>query len=278
MAGITFFKTKSIHKLREFYQSILGLTIWRDQEDCIILRSGNLLLGFCSRDNIDDQGMITFFYSSPEEVDAMYFKLKQWNATKPVKNDKYNIYQFFAKDPENRTLEFQCFLHHTPPFINGEEMLITRRSIRHFKSDTIPITILEHIFETCRFSPTSKNSQSYYFIVISDREKLNYLAATRESASAPIGRAPLAVAICSDPEKTKRPQQDACIAAYHFLLSAWLHGIGNCWIAAMDREDVKTLLDIPQHHYIATITPLGYPQKIPSTPARREASEIFRFI
>jgi hypothetical protein len=29
----------------------------------------------------------------------------------PRVNDRYQIYQFFAKDPEGRQLEFQAFLH-----------------------------------------------------------------------------------------------------------------------------------------------------------------------
>jgi nitroreductase len=45
--------------------------------------------------------------------------------------------------------------------------------------------------------------------------------------------------------------------------------LGTCWIAAMDREDVKEKLGIPKDHYVATVTPLGFPQKIPKTPSRK---------
>ena len=79
----------------------------------------------------------------------------------------------------------------------------------------------------------------------------------------------MAVAICSDPALSKRHIQDGCIGAYHFLLAAWAQGLGTCWIAAMDREDVKERLGIPQEHYVATVTPLGYPEKVPSPPGRK---------
>jgi nitroreductase len=86
----------------------------------------------------------------------------------------------------------------------------------------------------------------------------------------------MAVAVYADPELTKRPDQDACIAAYHFSLAARSYGLGTCWIAAMDRDDVKEKLGIPQRMHIATITPLGYPISFPETPHRREVSEILR--
>ena len=60
------------------------------------------------------------------------------------------------------------------------ELLVTRRSIREFKKEDIPTNILWNIFEICRFSPTSRNSQSYYFVVIREKEIIRKLAALRD--------------------------------------------------------------------------------------------------
>ena len=158
------------------------------------------------------------------------------------------------------------------------ELLVTRRSIREFKKEDIPTNTLWNIFEICRFSPTSRNSQSYYFVVIREKEIIRKLAALRDQFSLPIANARVAVAICSDPQKSKRYIQDACIAAYHFILAAWIYGLGTCWIAAMDRKEVKELLKIPESHYVATVTPLGYPAYIPDPPPRRGKEEMVKFI
>lgn len=278
MAGIVFFKTRKLEKLREFYISLLGMKVWLEQQDCLILMHDNLLLGFCEREPCEEAGIITLFYRSREEVNTMYNKLRQWSSTEPLENKKYSIYQFFAKDPENRTLEFQCFLHPIAPYLSGEELLLTRRSIRNFKQTAVTDETLRQIFEICRYAPTSKNSQSYYFLVIRDPKKLQFFASLRGGKTAPIAHASTAVAICSDSTKTSRPQQDGCIAAYHFIVAAWLYGLGTCWIAAMDRNEVKELLGIPLDHYVATITPLGYPATIPQAPSRREAMEMVRFV
>ena len=86
------------------------------------------------------------------------------------------------------------------------------------------------------------------------------------------------MAIVADSSATKRPEQDGCIAAYHFVMSAKAHGLGTCWIAAMDRDDAKECLGIPKEHYLATVSPLGFPAKNPKPHPRREAKEFVRFV
>ena len=144
--------------------------------------------------------------------------------------------------------------------IDGSELLMTRRSVRNFTDESVSEETLWEVFEVCRYSPTSRNSQSYYFVVVRDRETIEWLSGVRGMNTAPIGRAKAAVAVVADPAISRRHVQDGCIAAYHFLLASWLFELGTCWIAAMDRNDVKEKLGIPREHYVATVTPaVGYP-------------------
>lgn len=53
MAGIVFFKTKNLALIRNFYLSNIGMELWLDQKDCVIMQHGNLLLGFCDRKPIE---------------------------------------------------------------------------------------------------------------------------------------------------------------------------------------------------------------------------------
>ncbi len=277
MAGIIFFRTKDLEAIKEFYRSRIGMTTWLVQSECVILKHGNLLLGFCEREETDSQGIITFFYQGCEDVDEMYRKLQPLAIDEPKENETYGIYHFFIKDPDDRLVEFQAFLYPVDPYLAGDELLLTRRSIREFQDTVIPDELLWKLFEICRFAPTTRNCQSYRFIVIRDPKVLRFLAGLRGGSSAPIVRAPMAVAICTDPGITGRPVQDGCIAAYHFTLAARLVGLGTCWIAAMNRVDVKEKLGIPQAHYIATITPLGYPAERPQAPSRKPANELVHF-
>ena len=277
MSGIIFMKTQQLEALRDFYATQLGCQIWLEQADCLILRHGNLLIGFCERDETDRGGLITFFYHTRDEVDKLYQRFKSIADAAPVSNERYRIYHFFATDPDGRKIEFQHFEHRIDRYCSGDELLLSRRSVREFEETEIPEEIINQILDNSRFAPTSRNCQSYYFKLIKDRQILDRLAETRGKSSAPIRKAPLAVAICSDPDLSKRHIQDGCIAAYHFTLAAWFFGLGTCWIAAMDRDDAKEMLKIPQDHYIATITPLGYPkQRVTNPPERKDLSWFIR--
>jgi len=61
---------------------------------------------------------LTFVCSSKREVDEWYKQLHERNVeTKapPKENEKFKIYNFFAKDPNGITIEVQYFLHPFPP-------------------------------------------------------------------------------------------------------------------------------------------------------------------
>jgi len=113
--GIVFFRTSNLSVLRDFYTRRIGCEVWLDQGDCVILRHGNLLVGFCERTGAETQGMVTFFYGSRAEVDEMHRQLTDVAEAPPRENPKYRIYQFFARDPEGRALEFQHFDEGAPP-------------------------------------------------------------------------------------------------------------------------------------------------------------------
>ncbi|MHA2139061.1 MAG: VOC family protein [Candidatus Hodarchaeales archaeon] len=110
MAGIAFLKSQDLEEIKSFYSDI-GSEIWLDQGDCIIFKHDNFLFGFCQRDQVSRDGLLTFFYKNKHEVDDIYKKIRNWTKSEPSKNEKYNIYNFFATDPEGRDLEFQTFLH-----------------------------------------------------------------------------------------------------------------------------------------------------------------------
>ncbi|MHA1636613.1 MAG: VOC family protein [Candidatus Thorarchaeota archaeon] len=115
MPGIVFFKTTMLNRIVEFYTKEIGMTVWLKQADCIILRFENMLVGFCQRDSGECEGLITFDYDSKDHVNEIYEKFKDIATEPPRENEKYQIYNFFAQDPEGRNIEFQTFLHEVEP-------------------------------------------------------------------------------------------------------------------------------------------------------------------
>ncbi|EMA52229.1 hypothetical protein [Halococcus salifodinae] len=116
MAGIVFFQTVALDRMVDFYTERLDASVWLEQTGCTILRHENLLLGFCGGDTPETEGMITLFYDDRSGVDEMYDRLEDRAHGSPAVNEEYDIYQFFADDPEGRTLEFQTFLHPIDPY------------------------------------------------------------------------------------------------------------------------------------------------------------------
>lgn len=113
MSAITFFATTDLERIVEFYVETIGADVWLEQPDCTILKYDNQLLGFCEREAADTEGIVTFVYPDRAGVDEMYDGLADRARDEPHENEKYEIYQFFADDPDGRAVEFQTFLHPT---------------------------------------------------------------------------------------------------------------------------------------------------------------------
>jgi hypothetical protein len=109
MTGIVFFNTLQLDDLAEFYTQRVGAELWMDQTDCRIFRHGQFLFGFCQREESETCGIITFVYPDRDGVDRMYEKFREEALDVPRENPRYPIYNFFARDPEGRMIEFQMF-------------------------------------------------------------------------------------------------------------------------------------------------------------------------
>ena len=84
ISGLVFFKTLQLEQLKDFYINQVGASLWMDQGNCIILRHGNFLFGFCQRDKADLDALITFFYEKKEDVDRAYDVFKDIAVSPPI--------------------------------------------------------------------------------------------------------------------------------------------------------------------------------------------------
>jgi hypothetical protein len=109
MTGVVFFNTLMLENLTGFYTQRVGAELWMDQGDCRIFRHGSFLFGFCQREEAETCGILTFVYRNREEVVRMYERFRTEALDAPRDNPRYPIYNFFARDPEGRMIEFQMF-------------------------------------------------------------------------------------------------------------------------------------------------------------------------
>jgi len=114
MSGIVFFRTGDLDRIAAFYREHVNATVWLDQGDCRILAHDGFRFGFCERPTAEDCGILTFYYGDRAAVDDAYRRLEDRAAERPSVTEDYDIYNFFAEDPDGRTLEVQTFLHPLP--------------------------------------------------------------------------------------------------------------------------------------------------------------------
>ncbi|MFW5918650.1 MAG: VOC family protein [Halanaeroarchaeum sp.] len=115
MTGIVFFGSANYESVASFYAQRVGADVWLEQSACTILRYDNMLFGFCEADAAETDGVLTFVTDDRAGVDAFYDRFEGRARGEPTVNEEFDIYQFFADDPEGRTMEFQTFLHETDP-------------------------------------------------------------------------------------------------------------------------------------------------------------------
>ena len=107
--GLVFFRTEAHDEVVDFYTTRLDATVWLSQPDCTILDHRGFGFGFCARDGAETQGTLTFVVPARAAVDAAFGRLEDRARDRPHYNETYGIYQFFASDPEGRTVEVQSF-------------------------------------------------------------------------------------------------------------------------------------------------------------------------
>jgi len=113
MSGIVFFGSDSYEETATFYVEEVGAEVWLEQSSCVILRYDNLLFGLCDAEASETDGTLTFVADDRRSVDEFYERFADRADGEPRVNEAFDIYQFFATDPDGRTMEFQTFRHET---------------------------------------------------------------------------------------------------------------------------------------------------------------------
>lgn len=110
---LMFLPTDDLEAVSDFYESLLGLPLVRDQGLCRIFRSGpGAYLGFCNRGYAiptDYRVVITLLI---DDVDGAYHALKAQGVeteNEPGLSERFNVYQFFVRDPNGYLVEVQRF-------------------------------------------------------------------------------------------------------------------------------------------------------------------------
>ena len=130
--------------------------------------------------------------------------------------------------------------------MNVSEAIRLKRAVRKFTPDALPKETVLTILNAGRRAQSSKNTQPWHFIAITDRPILEALAECGNYAGHLAGAA-LGVAIVhSDPGEKFQLMFDIGQAAAYMQLAAWELGIGSCLASIYESDKARTILDFPQ--------------------------------
>ncbi len=159
---------------------------------------------------------------------------------------------------------------------SAHEFLRSRRSVRRFKPDPIPDSVIERILTTAAYAPSAHNCQPWRFVLVKDqaaRTRLGLALTTKmrvdmqnEGASESeiekrvanslrrIDEAPVIIVLCRDatavrvdtPEETIMNIQSTALAGLQILLAAHAEGLDGNWICwpLYAKQETQTALNL----------------------------------
>jgi nitroreductase len=180
-----------------------------------------------------------------------------------------------------------------------------RRSVRKFKSDSIPEANILRIIDAARKAPTSGNQQPWKFLVIRDQKKITAMkeacisealqrfekntnkTGTKEKFLERVNNnlgnyfsAPVYIVVLTDNNSVYPDYNhwDGPMAAGYLMLAARALGYGTVFITdAISEKVTKEVLQIPDSYTRVCITPLGVPIEWPKPPAKKKLEDFISF-
>ena len=135
------------------------------------------------------------------------------------------------------------------------------RQIRQYRSDPVPEDILGALLEVARWTGSSRNTQPWHLIVLSDPDQLRRISRVRDAINWVAG-APLAIAIVLDGTSETSEAYDEGRVTERLLVAAHFFGLGGgtAWFGPAEQQAAaRKILAVPDGRTARSVVALGYP-------------------
>ncbi len=152
------------------------------------------------------------------------------------------------------------------------DLIISRRTIRQFKSQPLPRELLERIVNAGRLAPSAGNKQPLEFLVVDEPRlchqvfpHLKWAAYISPRGNPKPGQEPVAyiITLVNLSIRAQDYEYDVGAAMENMILAAWAENVGSCWLISINREKIAALFKIPENYRVDCVLALGYPAEIP---------------
>ncbi|MGB5758133.1 MAG: nitroreductase family protein [Acidimicrobiales bacterium] len=149
------------------------------------------------------------------------------------------------------------------------DALLARRQVRDYADTAVDEGLLRQVLEAGRRSPSSRNTQRWDFVVVTDDGVKADLARTWQGAhwtpGAPVVIALVAPVVDDDLQRLSI-EYDLGQAATAMLVAAADLGLGSGQSSSRDQELARSILDLPPDRYCSKLLTIGHPADRPLAP------------
>jgi nitroreductase len=146
------------------------------------------------------------------------------------------------------------------------------RQVRDFTDEPVAREDLDALANVARWTGSSRNTQPWRFIVVTDRDAIGKIAEIGVPQTRALKTATAALAIvlpiADDPRHEIGIAYDDGRAAERVLIAAGMLdlGAGIAWVRSDVREPIGDILGLPADRYVRTIVALGHPSEAALAP------------
>jgi nitroreductase len=159
--------------------------------------------------------------------------------------------------------------------VTAWDAIASRRDVREFADRPVADSDLEQILEAGRRSPSSRNTQPWDFVVITDRQQLAGLAKAATGGGGPAPPPVIIALIAPGGERRQRALYDLGQVTMSIMLAAAGLGIGSGHASVTDQDVARQVLGFPEDRSCPFLITLGYPAGRPLAPIRHPARRPF---
>ena len=158
----------------------------------------------------------------------------------------------------------------------------SRKSVRSFTGAPVSKNDLDKIIRAGMAAPSAVNMQPWSFVVVTDRNKLDKLAAELPYAKM-LYKAGAAIIVCTEADKAYERSKDfaiidASLAGENILLAIEALGLGGVWTAVYPDTDrmnhVRAMFNIPQEVIPLNVIPVGVPTGVDKPKVKYKKGKI----
>jgi len=133
--------------------------------------------------------------------------------------------------------------------------LTSRSSVREYEREPLSTDEIDFILDCASTAPSAGNLEAWDVVVVTDEEiRLALAGAAYDQVH--IGEAAAVFVVCANYVRSMSRYgergilyavEDATIACTYMMLAAHARRLHTCWTGAFNEEEVKEILNLPQH-------------------------------